>query len=139
MSATWTRVRPAAAARDIAESPLAAVCAIWLSAAVTSVLAPDLVTGSSQEHLPLGLMTVWLWACVGSGYALMTPQRGSRAGWTLGVTLVWVSTAVVTVTAPLMVTGTDPTQIPLAVVVAPPVATVVTGFLSLRQASRSAP
>jgi hypothetical protein len=80
-------------------------------------------------------MTVWLWACVGSIYALMTPQRASRAGWTFSVAVVWGLMALVAILAPVMVTGTDPTSIPLAAIIAPPVAAVVTGMLSLRQAN----
>jgi hypothetical protein len=37
-----------------------------------------------------------------------------------------------------METGTDPTRIPIAALVAPPVAAVVTGFLALSQATRAA-
>jgi hypothetical protein len=43
--------------------------------------------------------------------------------------------ALVAIFAPVMVTGTDPTTIPLATLVAPPVAAVATGMLSLRQAN----
>ncbi len=40
------------------------------------------------------------------------------------------------VLAPVMETGSDPTQIPIAALVAPPVAAAVTGFLALGQATR---
>ena len=117
------------------ESPLTGVAAIWISTGLTSLLSPDMVTGSQHEHLPMALMTAWLWACVGTVYALSTPQRSSRAGWTVSVAVVWAAMALVTILAPVMVTGTDPTSIPLAVLIAPPVAAVVTGMLSLRQAN----
>ena len=136
MNAPRTRdVDPARIGARVVESPLAAVAAIWTVTALASLLAPDMVTGSQQEHLPIALMTAWLWACVGTVYALMTPQRTSRAGWAFGVAVVWVLMALVAILAPVMETGTDPTRIPLAVMVAPPVAAVVTGMLSLWQAN----
>lgn len=140
MNATTTQtVGPAHRGARLVESPLTGIAAIWTATAVSSVLAPDMVTGSGHEHLPMALMTAWIWACVGSTYALMTPQRGSRAGWTLSVVVVWALMAMATIVAPVMVTGTDPTSIPLAVMIGPPVAAVVTGMLSLRQANLPAP
>lgn len=121
--------------RRRADSAHLAVTTIWASAALISVAAPDMVSGSEQEHLPLALMTVWLWAVVATAYALMTPRRASRTGWTLAVSALWAIAALVAVLAPELVTGTDPTRIPLAALIAPPVAAVVTGLLSLRQAN----
>ena len=117
------------------ESPLTALASIWLSAALTVLGAPDMVSGSQHEHLPLALITVWLWAAAATAYASMTPSRGSLARWTLGVVGLWVAAALIAVAAPVMVTGSDPTRIPLAVIIAPPVAAVLTGMLSLRQAN----
>lgn len=117
------------------ESPLNALVAIWAASGLMAIGAPDLVTGSQHEHLPLALITVWLWAGAASAYAMMTPTRGSLARWTLAVAGLWVATALVAVAAPVMVTGSDPTRIPLAVIIAPPVAAVLTGMLSLRQAN----
>lgn len=134
MDATRSRPGSQDLARGILESPVSAVLAIWASTGVTSVLAPDLVSGSEQEHLPLALLTGWLWACVASLYALLTPRRESRAGWTVSVVLVWTASAVVAILAPVLVTGSDPTRLPLAVLVAPPAAAVATGVLSLLQA-----
>ena len=117
------------------ESPLTAPAGIWLSAALMALGAPDMVSGSQHEHLPLALITVWLWAAAATAYASMTPSRGSLARWTLGVVGLWVAAALIAVAAPVMVTGSDPTRIPLAVIIAPPVAAVLTGMLSLRQAN----
>lgn len=140
MTATTTHaIGPAHRGVGVFESPLTCVAAIWTATAVCSVLAPDMVTGSEHQHLPFALMTAWVWACVGSIYALMTPQRGSRTAWTLSVVVAWALMALTTIFAPVMVTGTDPTSIPLAVMIAPPVAAVVTGMLSLRQANLAAP
>jgi hypothetical protein len=115
---------------------LLAVGLIWAASAVIAITAPDMVSGSQQEHLPLAAITVWLWAAVGSGYAAMTPVRDQHA-WLLGVGLVWAAAAAAAVLAPVMVTGSDPTRIPIAALVAPPVAAVVTGFLALTQVGQS--
>jgi hypothetical protein len=119
------------------ESPLTAPTAIWAASGLMAIGAPDLVSGSQQEHLPLALITVWLWAGAATAYALMTPSRGSLARWTLAVAGLWAATALVAIAAPVMVTGSDPTRIPLAVIIAPPVAAVLTGMLSLHQANLS--
>lgn len=116
-------------------SRLVAVGMIWVASAVTAIAAPDMVSGSQHEHLPLAAVTVWLWAAVGSGYAAMAPVRDSR-DWLVGVGLVWAMAAAAAVLAPVMVTGSDPTRIPIAALVAPPVAAVVTGFLALAQVER---
>ncbi len=140
MNATTTgQVGQAHPGTRVFESPLTGVAAIWTGTAVTSLLAPDMVTWSEQDHLPIALMTACLWACVGSAYVLMTPQRSSRSGWTVSVVVIWALMALVAIFAPVMVTGTDPTSIPLAAMIAPPVAAVVTGMLSLRQANLPSP
>jgi len=113
---------------------LVAVGMIWVAAAVTAIAAPDMVSGSEHEHLPLAAITVWLWALVGSGYAVMTPVEQAR-DWLVAVALVWGSMVAAAVLAPVMETGSDPTRIPIAALVAPPVAAVVTGFLALSQAT----
>jgi hypothetical protein len=116
-----------------ASSRLGAVGLIWAASALTAIAAPDMVSGSAHEHLPLAAITVWLWAAVATGYAAMTPVGNAR-DWLLGVGIVWAAMAAAAVFAPVMETGSDPTQIPIAALVAPPVAAAVTGFLALSQA-----
>ena len=117
------------------ESPATAVTAIWISSIAACALAPDMVSGSEQEHLPIAWLTVWIWAALGTVYAVMTPQRESRAAWTVSVTLAWVLMAVVMAAAPVLETGSAPTRLPLAALIAPPVAAAATGLLSLRHAA----
>ena len=117
-------------------SPWPAVGAIWVSASALAVWSPDMISGSEQEHLPLGLITVWLWASAATAYALMTPRRASLTGWSLAVAGMWFVTLMVGLFAPELVTGSDPTRIPLAVLMAPPVAALLTGMLSLHEAGR---
>jgi hypothetical protein len=113
---------------------LTAVGLIWAASALTAIATPDMVTGSEHEHLPIAAITVWLWAAVASGYAAMTPVVRAR-DWLLTVGVVWAAMAAAAVLSPVMETGTDPTQLPIAALVAPPVAAVVTGFLALSQAA----
>jgi len=112
-----------------------AVGLIWVASALTAIATPDMVSGSEHEHLPIAAITVWLWAAVASGYAAMTPVTNAR-DWLVALGLVWAAMTAAAVFAPVMETGSDPTQIPIAALVAPPVAAVVTGFLALGQASR---
>ena len=94
------------------ESPLTALASIWLSAALMVLGAPDMVSSSQHEHIPLALITVWLWAAAATAFASMTPSRGSLARWTLGVVGLWVADALIAVAAPVMVTGSAPTPHP---------------------------
>lgn len=108
---------------------------IWAVTAVLSVFAPDLVSGGEQEHVPIAVLTVWLWAVVATTFVLMTPRAQVTTGWAIAVGLVWLAVMVIGLAAPLLVTGTDPTSVPLGVMVAPPVGSLVTGLLCMRQAT----
>src|SRR5215218_6640313 len=39
---------------------------IWVAVLLLSLLAPDLVSGSEQEHLPVAAFTAWFWGAVGT-------------------------------------------------------------------------
>ncbi len=103
-----------------------------------SVFAPDMVTGSQQEHLPLGGLIAWLWAAAATGYVLMATHAREESddpsrwlGFELSVLTIWVVVALAGIFAPELVTGTDPTRIPLAALVAPVAGLVATGFVAL--------
>jgi hypothetical protein len=117
------------------EAHLLLVSAIWAVTALLSVFAPDMVTGSEQEHLPIAVLTAWLWAVVATTFVLMTPRSETSMAWAIAVGLVWVAILVIGLAAPQLVTGTDPTSIPLGVLVAPPVGSLVTGLICMRQAT----
>ena len=125
--------------RGVTRSPMTAVGVIWLSAAAISVFSPDMVTGSEQDHLPIAVLTVWLWAALSTAYTLMGTRGpdGSSTALVIGVSVIWIAVAIASIAAPMMVTGTDPTQIPIAVLVAPVVGAVTTGFVVLHQAVSS--
>jgi peptidoglycan/LPS O-acetylase OafA/YrhL len=97
-----------------------------------------MITGSQHEHLPLAMMTIWPWSAAATAFALMTPAGRSLRDWTAGVVALWSGVFLAGVFAPVMVTGTDPTKIPLAVVIVPPVAAMITGLMSLHQANQVA-
>lgn len=113
------------------------VSSVLLAVLFASVFSPDMVTGSAQEHLPMAGFVDWIWAAVAIGY--LSFVRRDRADMTLGITVavLWLAVAVTSIAAPVMVTGTDPTQIPLAALLAPVLGTIVTGFLALHATSRS--
>lgn len=115
------------------------MAAIWLATLAATLLSPELITGSHQEHLPLAGLLDWLWAAVATGYVLMAGRQrrpGERGGsatisFVVSVVAVWTTMALASILAPPMITGTDPTQIPLVAIVVPLVAMAVTGFICL--------
>jgi hypothetical protein len=118
--------------------PMTAVAAIVIAATLASVFAQDLVTGSQQEHLPLVALTMWPWAAAAVGYVLMAGRKGPARPFVLGVIVVWAGVATVAIAVPVMETGTDPTRIPLAALIAAPFGAVVTGFLAIAHAKAGA-
>lgn len=120
---------------DLWARPATAVVAIVAASAAVATLAPDMVTGSAQEHLPLAALTIWPWSAAAIGYVVMAGRRpGSASDLVFGVTAVWATVAVVALAVPTLVTGTDPTRIPLAALIAPPFGALTTGFLALAHA-----
>ena len=109
-----------------------AIAGIIGSAVLLSVFGPDLVTGSTHDHLPIAALVALPMALVSVGSVLMaTPHR--RA---LSVGAAWVTAALVGVFGPVLVTGSDPTRLPLAAILAPVVAVVITGFACLAEVRR---
>ncbi len=86
--------------------------AIWVAATIAAVYSPDMISGSNHEHLQLSMFLAWPLAAVATGMVLLAA----------GIASVFVSP---------MVTGTDPTTIPLAAVVAPLFAVLVTAYASI--------
>ena len=127
-------------------APGISVAAIWLATLAAALFSPDLITGSQQEHLPLAGALDWLWAAVATGYVLMAdrdgdphgPTRSGAGSFVLSVSAVWAATALASILAPPLVTGTDPTQIPLVAIMVPLVAMAVTGFVCLHAATARA-
>jgi hypothetical protein len=127
-----------AAERLAALAPGVTVGAIWVSTLLFSLFAPDLVSGAQQEHLPLAGLVGWPWAAAATGYVLMAARSRSRLddptrwlGFELSVAVIWAVVALAGIFAPVFVTGSDPTRIPLAALVAPVAGMVATGFAAL--------
>jgi len=109
---------------------------IWVAVLLLSLLAPDLVSGSQQDHLPVAAFTTWFWGGVGTLVFLlfMGRLRGSATSqpiW-IGMSVVtvgiWAVATILGITLPVMETGTDPTRIPLAAILAPVAAAVLTAL-----------
>ena len=123
-------------------APGLAVAGIWVATLLAALFAPDLVSGTQQEHLPLAAIIGWPWAVLATGYVLMAGRvRGSGddplpwAGFTLSVGVIWLIVALASIFAPEIVTGTDPTRLPIAAVITPVAGTVATGFVCLHIAT----
>ena len=116
---------------DVWDRPMTAVVAIVIAAVLASLFAPDLVTGQEHDHLPLVALTIWPWAAAAVAYVLMASRRSRARELVLGVILVWAAVAILVIAVPALVTGTDPTRIPLAALIVPPFAAIATGFLAI--------
>lgn len=118
-------------------APGLTVASVWVSTLLAALLSPDMISGSAHEHLPLVGLTGWLWAALSTGFLLMVSRNRSeteRGPWfslLIAVVAIWGATATACILAPQMVTGTDPTQIPIAALVAPIAAMVATATACL--------
>jgi hypothetical protein len=99
-------------------------------------LAPDLVSGSEHEHLPIAAFISWFWGGIGTLVFLwaMGQLRGDatwRSAWiglsavTLGL---WGVATILAVTLPVAVTGSDPTELPFGALFAPLAAAMLTAL-----------
>jgi hypothetical protein len=117
----------------------AGIAGIWVAVTVISVFAPDMVTGSEHERLPVAAFSTWLWGLVSTGAFVwaMGRLRGDamrRPIWIgLAVTtlVVWLVATILSVTLPIVETGSDPTRIPVGAIVAPMAATVLTALAGI--------
>jgi hypothetical protein len=137
-SSVWDRVGSLA--------PAIALAGIWLATLIASLFSPDLVSGTEQEHLPIAAFVDWLWAAIATGYVLMAGRVRAEGedpspwvAFAFSVVVIWMTVALASIFAPVMVTGTDPTRLPIAALFAPFAATVVTGFVCLHVATTRQP
>jgi hypothetical protein len=114
-----------------------AVVAVWLAVGAMSLFSPDLITGSEHEHLPLVAMTVWPWAAFATAFLVMTGAMGHGSsdgrwrGLALVIAAIWAVVAVASIFTPTIVTGADPTEVPIAGLLAPVAAMIGTAFACL--------
>jgi hypothetical protein len=116
-----------------------AVAGLWLAMALSSMFAPDLISGTDQEHVPIVAITIWPWGAVATGFVLFGaafPTRNRMARWGLPVAVlgIWGAVGLVSVFAPTMVTGGDPTTIPIAGLVSPVAGVIATAYACLAAA-----
>ena len=95
-----------------------AIAAIRIAVTLISVYAPDLVTGTTQDHVPLAAILAWIWGVIASREVAVAILRRRR------------SPGVVDVAGPEWVSGTDPTHIPISAIVAPIIALVLTHLVT---------
>jgi hypothetical protein len=109
---------------------------IWVGVLLISLFAPDLVSGSEHEHLPIAAFTSWFWGGIGTLVFLwaMGQLRGDatwRSAW-IGVSAVtlglWGVATILAITLPVAVTGSDPTGLPFGALFAPLAAAMLTAL-----------
>jgi hypothetical protein len=122
-----------------------AVVAIWVAVALASAFSPDLIHGSEQEHLPIAAITWWFWGAIATAFALVpslarhpsaTERREAWFALASTTTGIWLLAALLSIFTERRVTGSDPTQFPVAAVAAPIIAMVATGIVAAVVAMR---
>jgi hypothetical protein len=112
---------------------------IWGNVLLISLLSPDFVSGSEQQHLPIAAFTAWFWGGIATLillWAMVRLRRNAicRPIWIglSAVTLVlWTAATILAVTLPVVETGTDPTRIPFGAMFAPVAATMLTALVGI--------
>ena len=110
--------------------------AIWVAVLLISLFSPDLVSGSEQEHLPVAAMTAWFWGGIGTVILLLAMGRlRGRPSWqpiwlglSVATLVIWTVATILAITLPVIETGTDPTRVPVAAIVAPIAAAMLTAL-----------
>ncbi len=79
----------------------AGIAGIWVAVIVISVFAPDMVTGSEQQHLRVAALSTWIWGLVSTGAFVwaMGKLRGNAARRPI-----WIGLAAATLTVWLVAT-----------------------------------
>ena len=123
------------AARRSPAQAVSALLGVWVAVLAISLFAPDMVSGSEQQHLPLAAFGTWIWGAIASRNVVSTLVRIDDEGGALDqlrgqlvvfVAAVWTVAALVAIFGPEMITGSDPTRLPIAALLSPVAATVIT-------------
>jgi hypothetical protein len=112
---------------------------IWIVVVLTSLFAPDLVTGSEQAHTPIAAIITWICGLAATRSVIKImgrskgPQQETNVVWIYGginIAAIWIVAALAAIFSPVNITGSDPTQFPLAVFISPIAAVILTGLVS---------
>jgi hypothetical protein len=112
------------------------IVGIWTAVVLISLFAPDFVSGSQQEHLPMAAFTTWFWGGVGTAIFLwaMGKLRGNatwRTTWiglAIATLAVWAVATIMGIAGPIVETGSDPTRIPISAFFGPIAAAMLTAL-----------
>jgi hypothetical protein len=134
MQTTGQTGRPPMADGSWMACAAAGIAGIWVAVALISIFAPDLVSGSEHQHLPVAAFGTWLWGLIATGAFLLAMGRlrgraSRRPIWTglTAVTLaIWLVATIVSIALPVAETGSDPTLLPIGAMVAPVAAMALT-------------
>jgi hypothetical protein len=120
-------------------STAAGIAGIWVAVALISIFAPDMVTGSEHQRLPVAALGSWFWGLIATGAFLwgMGRLRGNAVrrpiwiGLTAATLAVWLVATVAGIASPVVETGSDPTRLPVGAMIAPVAATVLTALAGI--------
>lgn len=112
---------------------IVALSSIWLAVILISLLAPDSESGFGQwrQSFPIAAATTWFFGVIAT-IALVKDIVRRRAtkqvymGISIITTIFWLVAIPVSILTPPLVSGTDPSIFPLAAIIAPLVAAVIT-------------
>jgi hypothetical protein len=118
---------------------VAGIAGIWVAVTLISIFAPDMVTGSEHQHLPVAAFGSWLWGLAATGAFIwaMGKLRGDAArrpiwiGLTAVTLTVWLAATIAAIALPVVVTGSDPTRLPVGAMVAPVAALILTALAGI--------
>lgn len=115
-----------------------AVAMIWLGTAAASIWSPDLISGTEGDHVPLAAILDWSYAALATGLVLIAYGRRSPGatrslwlGFTVAIGGIWFVVAIASILAPSIVSGTDATTVPVAVLASPIAGLIATAFVSV--------
>lgn len=116
----------------------ASVAATWIAVLAASAFAPDLVSGSEQEHIPVTAFTAWFWGLISTVFVLTLllarREAGSDRTWyglAVAITGTWIGVGIFAIFGPELITGSDPTRVPVSGLLGPIIGTVLTGVACL--------
>ena len=110
------------------------IACIWVAILFVSIFASDMVTGSEQHQMPIAAMVGPIWGIMGTGFVLLLargPSMEKKYVWMLlSIASIWLSVLFASVLSPDLVTGSDPTHIPIGAVTCPFWGAIATGFVA---------